>query len=211
MGDCCACYADKFDDARADDDLARYRRDGPSHTTRLLLDALRAEGVADATLLDVGGGVGVVQHELLAAGVRETVAVDASRAYLSAARGEAERRGTADRTTFLHGDFVALAPEIATADIVTLDRVICCYPDMDVLVAASASRARRLYGIVVPRDTWWVRAVEGAGNLLRRLQRRDFRSYIHRLADIDAAVLAQGLHRCFSGGTLKWQVWVYVR
>src|SRR5438067_9283226 len=134
MPDCCDCYSDKFDEAKAAEDLARYRRDGPDRTTRLLLDALRAEGVSGATLLDVGGGVGVVQHELLGAAVRHAVAVDASRAYVRTARAEAERRGTAERTTSLLGDFVALAPEIAPADVVTLDRVICCYADMESLV-----------------------------------------------------------------------------
>ncbi len=192
---CCAstdCYDAKFDDARAAEDLRSYRSKGPGPTTRLLLDALRAEGVEGTTLLDVGGGVGVIQHELLDAGVRRAVQVDASHAYVRAARAEAERRGHADRTTFLHGDFVALAPEIEPADVVTLDRVICCHPDMEALVAASASRARRVYGIVVPRDAWWVRAGDGGANALRRLRRDRFRTYVHPLAAINAAIREHG-------------------
>ncbi|AHG92640.1 hypothetical protein J421_5105 (plasmid) [Gemmatirosa kalamazoonensis] len=211
MSDCCDCYTSKFDDARAADDLARYHREGPNDTTRRLLDVLRAEGVEGATLLDIGGGVGVVQHELLGGGVREAVAVDASRAYLSVARREAEQRGTAQRSTFLLGDFVALAPEIAPADVVTLDRVICCYGDMESLVAASASRARRLYGFVVLRDTWWVRAREAFDNLARRLRGVAFRSYVHSLDAIDAAVRRQGLRPRYSARTLVWEIAVYER
>jgi hypothetical protein len=209
--DGCDCYGTKFDDRKADEDLQRYHREGPDRTTRLLLDALRAEGVGGATLLDIGGGVGVVQHELLGAGVRHAVEVDASLPYLTAARAEAERRGCAGRATFLHGDLLALAPEIEPADIVTLDRVICCYPDMEPLVAASASLTRRLYGIVVPRDAWWVRTREAAGNLRRRLKRVAFRSYVHPLGAIDAAVRRQGLRQCYSARTLSWQVSVYAR
>ena len=196
------CYDAKFDERLADEDLRSYRSKGPSATTRFLLDALRAEGVEDASLLDVGGGVGVIQHELVDAGVRHAVHVDAARPYVRTAREEAGRRGHADRATFLHGDFVARAPEVEPADVVTLDRVICCYPDMEPLVAASAARARRLYGIVVPRDAWWVRAGDAVGNLRRRMQRSAFRTYIHPLAAIDAAIRRQ---------TLTWQMSLYGR
>ena len=77
--------------------------------------------------------------------------MEASAAYLAAAREETARRGHTDRLKAHHGDFVALAPEIPSADIVTLDRVICCYRDMPALVAQSAARARKLYGVVYPR------------------------------------------------------------
>ena len=206
---CCVstdCHDAKFDDAQAAEDLRGYRSNGPSATTRLLLDALRAEGVEGTTLLDVGGGVGIVQHELLDAGVRHAVHVDAARPYVRVAREEAGRRGHADRATFLHGDFVARAPEVEPADVVTLDRVICCYPAMEALVAASAARARRLYGIVVPRDTWWVRAGDAVGNLRRRMQRSAFRTYVHPLAAIDAAIRRQGLVPRASRRTLTWQM-----
>jgi magnesium-protoporphyrin O-methyltransferase len=205
------CYDAKFGDRTAGEDLRRYRRDGPDRTTRLLLDALRAEGVEGASLLDVGGGVGVIQHELMAVGVRRAVQVDAARPYIRAARQEAERRGHADRATFLHGDFVVLAAEIEPADVVTLDRVLCCHPDMEALVAASASRARRLYGIVVPRDAWWVRAGDRAANAVRQLRRDRFRTYVHAVAAIDAAARRQGLGRRVTRRTAVWEVAVYAR
>ena len=110
-----------------------------------------------ATLLDIGGGVGVAQLDLLSAGLRSATDVDASSAYLDVAREEAQRRGYSERVSYRHGDLVALAPEIEPADIVTLDRVICCYHDMPALVRASAAKARRLYGLVYPHDAWWTR------------------------------------------------------
>ncbi|UCC73007.1 MAG: methyltransferase domain-containing protein [Gemmatimonadota bacterium] len=79
-----------------------------------------------ATLLDIGGGVGVIQHELLDAGARGATGVEAVPRYLAAARGEAERRGHAERVDLVLGDFVELAGAIEPADMVTLDRVICC-------------------------------------------------------------------------------------
>jgi magnesium-protoporphyrin O-methyltransferase len=135
---------EQFDAGVASKDLRRYRRRGPTPPTRRLLDAIRAQGVRGATLLDIGGGVGAIQHELLADGAGHATAVDVSTAYLEAAGSEHARRGTSDRFERVAGDFVALCPDLAPADIVTLDRVLCCYPAMEDLVAASAARARRL-------------------------------------------------------------------
>jgi len=92
----CEGLENVFDDGTAKSDLESYRREGPAKTTRLLLDHLRGAGVDGLTLLDIGGGVGAIQHELVASGVRATVDVDASRAYLAAARSEAARRKQRD-------------------------------------------------------------------------------------------------------------------
>ena len=104
--------------------LEQYRRRGPTRSTRLLIEALEAQGVEGSTLLDIGGGVGALQHELLKAGAARAVSVDASAAYLDAAKQEAERLGLAPQVTYHHGDFVALAESQEPADVVTLDRVI---------------------------------------------------------------------------------------
>ncbi|HEY7407694.1 MAG TPA: class I SAM-dependent methyltransferase [Gemmatimonadaceae bacterium] len=210
---CCTseCYESTFNDRHAAKQLRRYRRKGPNKTTRMLLDGLRSAGIEDAAVLDVGAGVGVVHHELLAAGARSAVHVDAARPHMRAAREEAERRGHAERVTFVHGDFVALADTVPAADVVTLDRVICCYPDMEALVAASAGKARRLYGAVFPRQRPGVKVMSAVGNLVCRLRGDPFRSYIHPTAAIDAAVRRQGFTVRSIADTLLWRVAVYAR
>jgi hypothetical protein len=206
------CGAEKiFDTGLAERDLKRYRDHGPSKTTRLLIEALKAAGVEGLTLLDIGGGVGAVQHELLKAGVGHAVSVEASSAYLQADRQEAERQGHAERVTYQHGDFVDLAPQLPPADIVTLDRVICCYPDVRALVGLSSARAAKLYGVVFPRDTWWMRMGGWVINLVRRLQHNAFRFFVHPAGDIDAAVRANGLERRYDHRTFTWQVTIYLR
>ena len=117
----------------------------------------------------------MIQHELLRAGAAQASGVEAAPAYLAAAREEAARQGHAERLRLHRGDFVALAPELPPADIVTLDRVICCYPDLPALVGLSAAHARRVYGLVYPRDTWWVKVGLALGNLALRLRRNPFR------------------------------------
>ena len=210
---CCGAesYQTQFGDEHAAKDLRRYRKKGPDKTTRLLLEALEREGVKGVSLLDVGAGIGVVHHELLAAGAQSALHVDATTPNIRAAQEESARRGHAGRVTFLRGDFVVLASEIPAADVVTLDRVICCYPDMEQLVAMSASRARRLYGAVFPRERWLVRAVVKLGNCVRRLRRNAFRAYVHPVRAIDAAVERQCLSLRTVRDTFAWRVAIYSR
>lgn len=144
----CVDAEDFFGERMARHDLRRYRKTGPSASTRRLLDAIGVPASADMTLLDIGGGVGAIDHELLGIGLSRAIHVEASASYLKAAEQEAERRGWRDRLTHHHGDFVDLASTLPDADVVTLDRVICCYPDMARLVELSAAKAKRVYGLV---------------------------------------------------------------
>lgn len=180
----CHCEATDrhFGPARARKELARYRRRGPRGTARVLLRLIRESQVQADTLLDVGAGVGVLDHELLRHGVCAAVHVEASRAYVAAARDEAKRRGHVERVRFLHGDFLTLAPTIGLADLVTLDRVICCYPHLEALVLTSAARARRYWAASFPRDWWHVRLHTRWQNRLRARAGNAFRTFVHPVA-----------------------------
>lgn len=203
-----------FDAGTARGDLESYRKDGPAKTTRLLLDAIRKAAHSqrdEKTLLDIGGGVGAIQHELLADTVQSAVHVDASTAYLGASQEEAGKRGNRERVKYVHGNFVELAPEIEPADIVTLDRVLCCYPDMPALVKASASHARDLYGVIYPRDIWWMRFAGKAMNLWFWIQRNPFRFFVHPQAAVDSAIRANGFAQRYHQNSGMWQVVLYGR
>jgi len=200
-----------FNPRRVTNEVERYHKQGLAKSSRLLVEALQAQGVDGLTLLDIGGGVGGVMHALLHAGVRQATDVDASAAYLAVARDEAERQGLAERISFVHGDFVALAPTLSAADVVTLDRVICCYDNMLELVSRSAARAGALYGAVYPRDSWWLRLFMRAQNLVMRARRTPMRFFIHPTAQVDATIRAQGLERRFYRASGPWQVVVYAR
>lgn len=200
-----------FNRKKAESDLKEYRRKGPAATTRLLIEGLKAEGVEGLTLLDIGSGVGVLPNELLRVGAREATDVDASAAYLEVAKAEAAYQNHADRINYYHGDFLDIAADLSAADIVTLDRVICCYHDMDALVELSSARALKLYGLVLPRESWWLRLGLGLGNLFYRLQRNPFRVYMHPTQKVEAKVRRNGLNRRYIRQTLLWQVMVYAR
>ncbi len=208
---CCHCQGIEslFTEKAARRELRSYRRKGPTKSTRALLAALESAGVRDRSLLDIGGGVGAIQHELMQAGASGVTNVDASTAYLKAVQEEADRRGYADRATYLHGDFVDLAARVEAADIVTLDRVICCYPDMERLVGLSSARSRALYGLVYPRRTWYLKLFRQLANAYFRLRRNPFRVFLHRSEDVDAAARRSGLEPRSNGRSGIWQVAVY--
>jgi magnesium-protoporphyrin O-methyltransferase len=211
----CEGIEDQFDRGIARKKLRQFRRRGPDRTTRLLIEELRAalsrSDVHGAVLLDIGAGVGAIHHELLDGRVGRAVHVDASTAQLAAAKEETERRGHSARVEFVFGDFVALADTIPSADVVTLDRVICCYDDMNGLVRRSARKAGRFYGAVYPRQTGWMRIGIATINLFQRLKRSTFRVFLHDPAAIDAELRDAGLERRSRRQTLGWEVVVYAR
>jgi hypothetical protein len=182
-----------YDEKRAASQLRSYRKKGPIPSTRALIEALRADGVEGATLLDIGGGIGAIQHELLEAGVTHATAVDASAPYLNAAREEGQRREHADRATYLHGDFVEMADSVPPVEIVTLDRVINVYPDWERLLGLAAARAGRRLGLVYPRDTQMVRFIVFAVNLMLRLKRKPVRAAIRSTDAIERIARQHGL------------------
>lgn len=211
---CCSHCIDAeslFSQRIAQRELRRYRRNGPRLTTRLLLQGIGPPRNHAVTLLDIGSGIGVIPHELLASGLAGAMVVEASAAYLQVSETEAARRGQRERLTYHHGDFVEIADTLAPADIVTLDRVICCYPDMEKLVEASVSKAKHLYGLVYPRERWLTRIGVTLVNLFLRLRGGAFRTYIHSGAAVEAIIQRNGFRRSFYDRTFLWQVVTYVR
>lgn len=207
----CEDAGDFFSQKTARRDLKRYGKKGPLKSTGLLLEALRAQGVRDQTLLDVGGGIGAVQHELFREGLARATQADASPAYLEVSRREATRQGHAEQVEYVFGDFVDLAPRLPSADIVTLDRVICCYPDMERLVGASVQKAERIYGLVFPREWLVTEIAVAAENLYFRARKSAFRTFMHSSEAVDALVRSHGFRRNSYASTFMWQVVTYTR
>ena len=212
MANCqCQGIEIQFDRREAAKKLADYQAKGPADTTRILIAALKEAGVEGARLLDIGGGIGAIQLELLKAGAGSAVSVEASTAYIETARQEAQRRGLQDRIQFQHGDFVELAAGLPSADIVTLDRSLCCYPDMPAMVGLSADRAKQLYGLVYPRDTWWMRLAMAGINWVERLRRIPFQVFVHPSEAVESILSSHGLRRRFYRASGVWQVAVFDR
>ena len=210
-GSCCDVAGHAFDAKFAARDIRDYRRSGPARQTAALLKFVRDMKLADASLLDVGGGVGVIHHELLADVAREATHVDASAAYLDVARQESARRGHAPRVRFVHADFTEIASELPEADVVTLDRVLCCYPDFHLLLRSAADRSRRLLAMTYPRQTWYMRLGLQIVNSFQRLRHDPFRVFLHPVEEMEHLLNHEGLWRVSVQRQFVWEVALYSR
>jgi SAM-dependent methyltransferase len=211
---CCGSSIDtaadrQFSEKRATKDLAQYRTKGPGSTARLLLAGIAKTGQPQGRLLDIGPGVGALTFELLERGLTEAVGVDLSSAYVAAASAEAARRGRTDSVRFVHGDFVGIASQFLAADIVTLDRVVCCYPEYGRLLDESARHAARCVALSYPRDVWYVRTWVGVQNVARQLCRNPFRTFVHSASAMEHVIRRAGLELVSRGCTRTWRADVY--
>ncbi|MYI22125.1 MAG: class I SAM-dependent methyltransferase, partial [Gammaproteobacteria bacterium] len=169
------------------------------------------DGVERRTIIDLGGGTGAKQHELMARGAAGGTHSDAAPAFLRAARSEAEARGYAERIRYVDGDFVERARELPAADLVTLDRVVCCYPDMPALLGAAAPLAKRVLGLVMPHGGPLARFGVGLVNFIQRLRRHPFRVFAHEPSAVEAVVESYGLVKRFERAGVVWRVLVFTR
>lgn len=211
---CCTRFCageEKFNRKVADRDLQRYRRHGADATTQLILAELQRSSLEGQRLLDVGGGIGVIGRELACTGVAGATLVEASPAYLEVARREVESQYGSRPTQFILGDFAIIAGDVPDADVVTLDRVVCCYPDALVLLRQAAARTRRVLAFTYPRNRWYVQIVVALKNISFRLTGKSFRTFVHPPHDMDATLEAAGLVREAQRKTLVWALAVYRR
>jgi len=204
---CCHCdLADKeFGEKTARRDLARYRKRGPNASTRKLIDAVRGQAIADVRLLDVGSGIGVLAHELLDGPVASATLIDESSAYQAVARKLADENGNKDRYTFVAGDFVEVQPTLPDADLVTLDRVVCCYPDVEGLLGAVGDTAASWCGLAYPRGRLHIRFGVALINAALWLRRTHFRVFVHPERRIWGVLEEQGFRVCHESGTFVWK------
>jgi tRNA1(Val) A37 N6-methylase TrmN6 len=192
-------------------ELRQYRRKGPGPTTRGLRDGLATAGLNQGTLLDIGGGLGILSLELLDAGISRAVVVDASSAYLAAASGEAARRGRSASTQFVHGDFLAMTSQLTPSTVVTLDRVVCCYPFYEPLLEQALQRAERGFAFSYPRDRWYVRLGVWLENALRRRRGNAFRTFVHPPSKMTEMIERAGFRLASRRCTLSWSCDAFVK
>src|SRR5262249_32697525 len=215
MSACCSTYGNvagaHFDEKIAKRDLDSDRKSGAGPTARLLGDMLVDPGAVAGVLLDVGSGVGGLSFALLERGVTRAIAVDASAASLAAAAQEATRRDRLRAVEFRHGDFLDVGSTIPPATVVTMDRVICCYPAFESLLNEALEHAKRYFAYSYPRDLWYVRAAIAAENAVRRFKRNPFRAFVHPVARMTQTIEGAGFRLAARRRSWQWSAEVWVR
>lgn len=213
MSACCdpSGYRKMFGSRTAQRNADAYRKSGLDATAKDLVRFLRDRGVKGLTVLEVGGGVGGIQLELLRAGAAQATSVELSPDYEGVSEQLAGAAGVNERVRRVVGDFVELAPTIETADVVVLHRVVCCYPYLERLLAPAADRARRALALSFPRDTPWTRAALRLGNVWFWLTRCSFRVFVHPPAAIERIAAQRGLREAYRKRGFIWESVVYER
>ena len=202
----CCSYDAIFDEKQARRDAKRYRTKGLDRAARRLVSYLTRRGVAGDAVLEVGGGVGAIQLELLKAGAARTTNVELSAGYDATAAHLLADARLEDRVDRRIGDFVAIADELEPADDVVLHRVVCCYGDVDALVGAAAQHARRNLVLTYPPENAVAKAVAAGFNIFLKLRGSEFRAYVWPTARIARAAEAQGLKRVVEGrASFAWR------
>jgi 2-polyprenyl-3-methyl-5-hydroxy-6-metoxy-1,4-benzoquinol methylase len=208
MAGCCSRqgYDTFFTEKVARRDARMYRRRGLDANARRIAGFVARRGVEGATVLDVGGGNGVLGLELLKAGAERAITVELSSAYDATATELAREAGAEDRVERRAVDFADAAEEFPEADVVVMHRVVCCYPDGEALVAAAAGRARRLLAFSFPRRTWWTRLGALGGNVFLAARRMEYRGFIHRPDRLFAAAESAGLPAAWEHDGALWRL-----
>jgi hypothetical protein len=184
----------------------RYRKRGLDKTARRMVEFVEARGIEGATVLEIGGGVGEIQIELLKRGAARAVNLELSPAYEKEAERLLREAGFSEQAERRLVD-IAVDPEgVAAADVVVLHRVVCCYPDYERLLGTVAEHARRLVVFSYPPRNAMSRLFVAVVNLGFRLLRREYRSFVHPPGAMLAVLGERGLRRTFAEHALVWQV-----
>jgi magnesium-protoporphyrin O-methyltransferase len=195
---------------------ARRRGVGAPITGRIL-EAVAAQGLGGKSFLDVGCGTGDLALAALGRGAERATGVDLGPGAIEQAKALAAERGLSERASFSVGDGADVP--LARHDVVALNRVLCCYPQVDRLLANALGAAGSVFAYTAPVD----RGIRGTFNRLSvaisnrwfRLRARTFggfRAFVHDLGAVDRAIEEAGfrpVHR--SDERFVWRLAVFTR
>jgi 2-polyprenyl-3-methyl-5-hydroxy-6-metoxy-1,4-benzoquinol methylase len=208
MSGCCPDdgYGDTFGSGFSRCVARRYRRRGLDATAARMVEFVVEQGVDGASVLEIGGGVGGIQVELLRRGAARSTNLELVDSYEQDALALAQAAGVADRMTRRQLD-IAVDPDAVEAyDVVLLHRVVCCYPDYQRLLGAAASHARRVLVFSHPPRNLVSRAMFGGENAVRRAQHNAFRAFVHDPDQLVAAAERGGMRTTYRHRGFAWQV-----
>jgi magnesium-protoporphyrin O-methyltransferase len=211
---CCCPHsnsANRFFSRFAGSYRKRFEKKGFEPSQQHLMEGLEQAGFESASILEIGSGVGHLHQTLLEQGASSAVGIDLASKMIEEAQHWAEERDLTDRVRYVEGDFMEIADDFQSAEITVLDKVVCCYPDAEGLVASSLGKTSRVYALTYPRDRWFVRLFMGVMALAMKIARSDFRPYVHSPVQIEKWITRDGFTKNYQHTNLMWLTQVYVR
>jgi hypothetical protein len=185
--------------------LRRYRKKGLNKLERQMVASVPTDTRHGARVLEIGGGIGTIQAELLAGGADRGEIIELVSAYGPYAQELARDKGIENRSTFRVADVLDSPDTIAHADVVVLNRVVCCSPDGVRLAGAAARLAGSMLLLSYPRDRVLIRIGGRLLNFVLRIMKRSFRVFLHPRESLYAAAQAEGLVVAETGQAFAWE------
>jgi magnesium-protoporphyrin O-methyltransferase len=189
----------------------RFTKKGFEPSQVQLMAGLKQAGYNDATLLEVGSGVGYMHQVLLEQGAKTAVGIDLAGDMLDEARDWAAEKGLTERTEYIQGDFIELLDQVEVADVTILDKVVCCYPFAELLINSSTAKTTRVYALTYPRKRWFIKLAIEIMAIGLKLIGSDFRAFVHEPADIERWIIKAGFKKDYQAQTFIWLTQVYIK
>ena len=193
----------------------RFHKKGVDKTQQFLLEGITTamnNGKRSAsTVMEIGCGIGGLLLTMLGKGLNYAIGVDASEGMLEKAKQNAAEMNFKDKTLFLHRDFVDVEPELNPADIVILDKVLCCDSNPQSLIKKSTAKTKAIYAVSFPRDHLLVRLFVKAGIAITKIFPVKFTPFYHEPTDIQRWIEDANFVLSCACNTFFWQVQVYTR
>jgi magnesium-protoporphyrin O-methyltransferase len=189
----------------------RLEKKGFENSQKNLVEGLKQVGFDNATLLEIGCGVGYLHQSLLEQGALTAVGIDLAPKMLSEAEGRAAERQLTGRVSYLEGDFLEIGGRASEADVCILDKVVCCYPDAEMLLQKSLAKTKHTYALTYPRDRWFVRLWTRLWNSMLWVLRSGFRTFVHDPGQVERWIVETGFDKRYEATTTAWVSQVYSR
>ena len=205
------CGADMlFNLKSAQKELRSYKKKGPGKSTKKLLSLLSVYDQKGKSLLDIGGGIGAIQWEFVRNGGAITADVDSSSGYLAVASAYAKEIHH-EGASFKMSDFNDVHDEFARHDFVSLDKVVCCYPDYEKLLGNALNKTGKVLAMSMPLGGWLPKFMSQFTKLYLVFKKNPFRTYIHSPKKVHDYIESRGFRLAEKAFSFPWLVRVYER
>ena len=189
----------------------RFDKKGFEPSQEQLIEGLEKVGFTNATLLEVGSGVGYMHQVLLEKGAKSAVGIDLAPDMLKEAQQWADEKGLTDRVQYIQGDFIELLDQVEAAEVTILDKVVCCYPHAELLINSSTKKTNRIYALTYPRKRWFIKLAIELMAIALKLIGSDFRAFVHNPDDIERWILEAGFKKTYQAQTFIWLSQIYTK
>lgn len=208
------CGADSlFDKKKAKKEYKKYLKNGPTRVTGRIITQmnklLSQVDLSSYSMIDIGGGIGALQWWFLEKGGGQSIDVDASSGYLDQASSHANKMGWESQTKFIMGDCTDVYPELQKADIITLDKVVCCYPNYEEILKTTCKKSSQYIALSYPMDGFAAQVLRQLGVLLLKIIKNDYRPYVHSVVSIRGIFKEEKFSLVAKDFAFPWHIEIY--